>query len=97
MAECLGLRNLLKKCCPSNAKLLLWLQLWDDVVVVAVEPLGHFTGGDRVAAGHTATGHAKQSIEADFCLRILVEAGGHGAKQAAPLQNRVIPSEIANR
>ncbi len=61
--QSLGLFNLLKQEFTGNPEALTWCEFGHDVVVVCIEPLGHFTSSGRGAAGRTATRHAKQGIQ----------------------------------
>ncbi|MNT28724.1 hypothetical protein D3C72_1644320 [compost metagenome] len=96
MAQRLGFLDLLEQGLAGNTKGLARHQLRHDVVVVGIEPFGHFASGGGLARRRAATPHAEQRVQRHWLVVFLAEAGGHGAQQRAPFQNLVIPGEVAH-
>ncbi|MNL22534.1 hypothetical protein D3C87_1438850 [compost metagenome] len=97
VAQRLRFLDLLEQGLASNAEGLARHQLRHDVVVVGIEPLGHFASGGGLARRRAATAHAEQRVQRHRLVVLLAEAGGHGAQQRAPFQNLVIPGKVAHR
>ncbi len=81
---------------PGQFELLALHELRHHVVIVGVEPLGHFRGGRWLAGGRAAAANAEQGIDIDRAVFVLMTSR-HVAKQQAGGQNMVVPGEIAHR
>lgn len=96
MAERQRFVHFVQQLSPAQLELLALLEFGHHVVIVGVEPFGHFRRGCRLAGRCAATADAKQRVQIDRTIRILM-ARRHVAQQQAGGQHMIVPGEIADR
>lgn len=90
-----GLLDLFEELLPAQLELLVGAEFRHQVVVVGVEPLGHFLGvGTAAAAVADATRHAEQGLQRGWAM-LRTETPGNHAEHQGMGQNLVVPGEIA--
>ncbi len=81
---------------PGEFKCLAFCELRHDVVIVGVKPFGHLGGGGRFAGRRPTARNAKQRIEVDGVVLILM-ARRNVAQHQAGGQHMIVPGEVAHR
>ena len=81
---------------PGQFELLPFNKLRHHVVIVGVKPLRHFSRSSRLTAWRTSTTQAKQSVEIDRAVFVLM-ASRYVTQQQAGGQYVIVPGKIANR
>ncbi|MNH03529.1 hypothetical protein D3C79_627940 [compost metagenome] len=101
MAQCRGFVHFLEQLLPAQGEMLIDGKLRYQVVVVGVEPLGHFLGVGSAAAvgtalGRHATGHGEQGLQGGLGTVMASETLGDDAEGQRVRQYLVVPGEIAD-
>ncbi len=96
MAQRQRLINLVQQLSPAQFKCLALSKFRHDVVIVGVKPFGHFCRRRGFAGRRTPAPHAKQRIQINGALCVLMTCR-HIAQQQAGGQHMIIPGEIADR
>ena len=78
----------------AEGKLRFRTEFGDDVVIVGVEPLGHFHGGDGTFAG-TPAGHGEVGVHTDLVFVVAV-AFGAGSEQTQGVEDLVVKGEVVD-
>ncbi|MNZ45010.1 hypothetical protein D3C78_626500 [compost metagenome] len=99
MAQGLGFPHFLEELFPAQGELLVSGELGDQVVVVGVEPLGHFLGVRAAAAAvtHGATGHGEKGLQSGPGSVVAAKALRDHAEGQRVGQHLVVPGEVADR
>ena len=98
MAQRAGFGDLLEQLFPAQLERLVGGEFGDQVVVVAVEPLGHFLGvGAATAAAADAARHGEQGVQGRSAAVVGAEALGDHAEHQRMGEHLVVPGEIADR
>ena len=97
MPQRLGLFDLFEELRPGQLELLVDAELRDQIVVVGIEPLGHFLSLGTTAAtpGHAAR-HGEQGVQRRLALG-RAESQRDDAEHQGMTQHLVVPGEIAHR
>eukprot|EP00659_Diplonema_papillatum_P020102 gene20101-biopygen20389 len=94
VAEVTGFLDLFEQLLPTQLELLVGAEFRDQVVIVGVEPLGHFLGVGTAAAVVTdATGHTEQGVQGGFAVGRAETLGDHTEHQRVS-QYLVVPGEV---
>ncbi|MNV09758.1 hypothetical protein D3C71_1002620 [compost metagenome] len=95
--QCAGFLDFFEQLVPAELELLIGAELRDKVVIVGVEPLGHFLGMRAAAAAvaHTAR-HAEQGLQAGLAIVRAETLRDHTEHQRVG-QDLVVPGEVADR
>ncbi|MNX92506.1 hypothetical protein D3C86_1246530 [compost metagenome] len=95
--QCAGFFNFFEQLVPTELELLIGAEFRDEVVIVGVEPLGHFLGVCAAAAAvaHTAR-HAEQGLQAGLAIVRAETLRDHTEHQRVG-QDLVVPGEVADR
>jgi hypothetical protein len=79
---------------PTELEVLVGAEFRHQVVVVGVEPLGHFLGVSAAAAAVADTpGHAEQGVQRGLAIGWAETLGDHAEHQRVA-QHLVVPGEI---
>ncbi len=99
MAQGLGFFHFFEQLFPAEDELLVSGELGDQIVVVGIEPLGHFLGmGAATAAVPDGTpGHGEQGLQGGPGRIVAGKALGDDAKGQRVGQHLVVPGEVADR
>lgn len=97
MTEFTGFCDFVEQLIPAELELLIGTEFGYKVVVVGVEPLGHFLGVCPAAATVTdTTRHAEQGLQSRLAIVWTKALRDHTEHQRMG-QNLVVPSEVAHR
>ena len=88
--------HFVQKLRPGQPELLAFDEFRHHIVIVGVEPLGHFRRCRWLTRWRAATADAEQGIDIYRSIFVLMTSR-HVAKQQAGRQNMVVPGEIAHR
>ena len=94
-AQLVCLAHLFEKSFGTEHKLLIPSEFRHDVMIIGIEPFGHFTGLGRLASGGPPTGHAEIQV-AFHTTALPAEAGRHHAQQGAHVQHLVVPGKVTH-
>ncbi|MNP12998.1 hypothetical protein D3C76_1052600 [compost metagenome] len=98
MTEGFCFLDFLEELFPAQLELLIGAEFRHQVVVVGIEPLGHFLGVGAAATTVTdATGHAEQGLQGRLAAIVGTEALGDHAEGQRVGQHLVVPGEITDR
>ncbi len=97
MPQRLGLFDLFEELRPGQLELLVDAELRDQIVVVGIEPLGHFLSLGTTAAtpGHAAR-HGEQGVQRRLAFG-RTESLRDDAEHQGMTQHLVVPGEVAHR
>ncbi|MNZ75598.1 hypothetical protein D3C78_940780 [compost metagenome] len=97
MAQCAGFFDFFEQLVPAELELLIGAEFRDKVVIVGVEPLGHFLGMRAAAAtvAHAAR-HAEQGLQAGLAIVRAKTLRDHTEHQRMG-QYLVVPGEVTDR
>ncbi len=97
MAQLAGFLDLIEQLIPAKVEVLVGAELRHKVVVVGVEPLGHFLGVGTAAATVADTpGHGEQGMQRGLAIGWAKALGDHAEHQRVG-QHLVVPGKIAGR
>ncbi|MNZ18041.1 hypothetical protein D3C78_350430 [compost metagenome] len=88
--------HFIQKLGPGQFELLAFHELRHHVVIVGVEPFGHFRCCSGLTGRCAATAQAEQGVDIYRSIVVLMTSR-HVAEQQAGGQNMVVPGEIAHR
>ncbi len=99
VAQGLGFCHFFEQLLPAQGELLVGGEFWDQVVVVGIEPLGHFLGVRAAAAAvtHGATGHGEQGLQGWPGSVVAAETLRDHAEGQRVGEHLVVPGEVADR